>query len=84
VRDRSLNGGQTQPLKPGSLAILEELAVKPLPRAEVNHGVVDRLTREPCPLAEVVDLPSPYKRDRGGTCRHLQITEAGREVLRAR
>lgn len=74
---RSLNGGKTRPLTEASRAVLLQLVKAPIPRASVNPGVVDRLTREP-PLAEVVNLPSPFKTHRGALVPHLQITEAGR------
>lgn len=79
---RSLNGGATCPLTPAARAVLLRLAEAPVPRQRVNPGVVDRLTREPDPLAEVVGLPSPFVIHRGADIRHLRITEAGRaEVL---
>lgn len=81
-RERSLNGGRTHPLSPSARKVLSSLAESPVPRSQVNPGIVDRLTREPLPLAEVVDFPSPFKAHRGGTCPHLQITETGRTVLR--
>lgn len=79
--ERSLNGGQTRPLTPAAYAVLARLAMKPIPRSEVNPGIVDRLTRAPTPLVEVVDLPSPFKVHRGGTCPHLRIIEAGQTAL---
>lgn len=80
---RSLNGGKTKPLTPTGLAALRQLASGPCARAEFNPGVADRLTREPAPLAEPCEVRSPYKKDRGGMTRGLEITEAGRAALRA-
>lgn len=79
---RSLNGGKTRPLSPHAQLVLLDIAYQPKPRVQVNPGLVDRLTRMPDPLCVVVDLPSPFRTHRGKTCPHLQITEAGRAVLR--
>jgi hypothetical protein len=76
-----MNGGQTRPLTPHALGVLRQLAAAPVLRLKINPGVVDRLTREPDPLAEEVDLPSPFKVHKGGKTRWLQITDAGRALL---
>jgi len=54
----------------------------PEPKSEVNPGVVRRLTTCAEPLAEVVDLPSPYK-TRPGNVAHLRSTGTGRRLLAA-
>lgn len=78
---RSLNGGKTRPLTAHSLGVLKGISTKPVARGEINAGVWDRLTREPNPLCEVVQLPSPFKKHKGGDIPHLQITAAGRQLL---
>lgn len=85
-RNLSLNGGQTHALSAVGRAQLERLLAGPLPRTNVNPGVIDRLTRGSSPLAEVVQLPSPFKKDRrqdGSVqpCSHLRITDVGRQWL---
>lgn len=82
-KDRSNNGGRTHPLTLYATGVLRLLDICPRPYQEINPGVIDRLTREPNPLAEIVQLPSPYKVHRGDTCKHLQITAAGRDVVRS-
>ena len=77
-----LNGKKTHPLSAHALEELRNIARAPEPKSGVNPGVVDRLTRED--LVEVVDLPSPFKAHKGGTCPHLRITDAGIAVLQAR
>lgn len=79
--ERSLNGGRTRPLTSAARTVLARVAEEPVPRSDVNPGIRDRLTRKPTPLVEIVELPSPYKVDRGGTCPHLRILEAGRAAL---
>lgn len=73
-----LNGSKTHPLTGAALAVLARLAGSPIPRPEVNPGVVNRLLREE--LAAWVSLPSPYP-TRPGQYPHLQITDQGRAVL---
>lgn len=73
------NGVRTHPLSEKALDVLDSLGRAPVPTAEINPGICDRLTRED--LAEYVDLPSPYKVHKGGKTAHLQITDAGRKVL---
>jgi hypothetical protein len=52
----------------------------PLPSSSINPGVADRFLRGG--LATVEQLPSPYKKHKGGTCAHLVRTEAGdRELM---
>lgn len=80
-RPRSLNNGQTRPLTDAGRAALYRLRDQPVPRSALNPGVVDRLLRDPEPLAELVTLPSPFSTHRGAAIPHLQITAAGRAVL---
>ena len=72
---KPLNGERTHPLTPAALRVLADLCRAPIPRQEINPGIVDRLERED--LATVEDLPSPY-RTRPGKVRHLVVTAAGR------
>lgn len=81
MRDQSLNGGETRPLTKHTRGKLEEIARQPIACNSLNAGVLDRLTREPYPLCKRVSLPSPYKKDRGASVPHLQITDAGRAEL---
>lgn len=68
------------PLSSVAMATLRRLVdFGPEPKCEVNPGVVRRLTTCTIPLAEVVDLPSPYK-TRPGNVAHLRITEQGRAL----
>ena len=77
---KSLNGGtKMHPLSKHALAELKNLSKQPEPTNGINPGVVDRLERGG--LAVVVQLPSPFKSHKGRNCAHLQITQAGRDVL---
>lgn len=69
------------PLSAHAVSILDALASAPMPRQEINPGVVRRLTGEQ--LAEIIDLPSPYKKHRGSKIAHLQITAAGHKAKAA-
>lgn len=77
-----LNGVKTHPLTPASLEALKDLARRPDARQNLNPGVSNRLLREN--LVESVQLPSPFASHKGKLIEHLQATEAGRTVLRAR
>jgi hypothetical protein len=79
LRKTPLNGTKTHPLSQAALTVLLLLEEAPVPCSKVNPGIINRLDRED--LAEVVDLPSPFRAHRGGTCPHLQITQAGRDLL---
>jgi site-specific recombinase XerD len=70
--------GELPPLTPAALRVLVELVQSPVPRQEVNPGIVDRLTRGD--LVEEIDLPSPYKMVKGRVP-HLSITPTGRAEL---
>lgn len=72
-----LHGTKTHPLTSHALAELRSLLSGPRPYLEINPGVIDRLMRED--FIETVDLPSPYKVHKGGKCRHIRITPAGRD-----
>ena len=74
-----LNGTETHPLTAHARSVLARLARSPEPTQEINAGIVNRFDREG--LTEAVDLPSPYKAHKGGTCKHEQITDAGRAAL---
>lgn len=82
--DRSLNGGKTRPLTDAGWRALAGLADGPAPASTFNAGIKDRLTRTPEPLAVLVQLPSPFKGDRGDPRAHLRITDAGRRALQER
>ena len=73
---KPLNGTQTHPLTIHSQRVLAQIAKAPIASLLVNPGVRDRLLREN--LVEIVQLLSPYKKHKGGTCPHLQITDIGR------
>ena len=83
-RARSLNGGETKPLTESGWAALASLQSGPTPKVHLNPGTVDRLTREPNPLARRVELPSPFAKDKGGLCPHIEITDHGRRAERCR
>lgn len=76
-----LNGTKTHPLTPFALRTLAKLKAGPIPRQEVNPGVVDRLLRDD--LVTLIDLPSPYKNNAGGKCVHVRISGPGLSALRA-
>jgi len=77
---KPLNGTKTHPLSEHAKDRLREIEQAPVPTLALNPGVVDRLLRES--LVEIVQLPSPYKKHKGGTCAHLRITDAGRQALK--
>lgn len=79
---KALNGGRTRPLSADARALLTALTKGPVPTRAVNPGLVNRLTREPHPLAERVRLPSPYATGKGALIDHLQITEIGGKIER--
>ncbi len=81
---RSMNGGQTKPLTDHAREKLATLLDGDRPCQEFNDGVVDRLIREPQPLAVIVDGPNPYpsSRKKNPTINHLRITDAGRAELK--
>lgn len=74
-----LNGEKTHPLTAHAIGKLRELLDGPQPACGINPGVINRFMRED--LAEIVQLPSPFKTHSGGKIAHVQITEAGRAVL---
>lgn len=74
---KPLNGERTHPLTAHARANLALIRTTPKPKHSFNPGVVDRLTRQPNPLAEVVSLVSPYPSHRGKKIPHLRITAAG-------
>jgi len=75
---KPLNGTKTHPLTDAAKTALKLLTRRALPAQEFNPGIVDRLTRGD--LAEIVQMPSPYK-TRSGNIAFLRITEAGRREL---
>jgi hypothetical protein len=74
-----LNGSNIHPLSAHARSILDTLTRAPLPTQEVNPGVIRRFLVEQ--LVEIVQLPSPYKKHKGGKIAHVQITEAGRNEV---
>jgi hypothetical protein len=74
-----LNGTKTHPLTDFAKKALGQIAKHPVPRQEVNPGVVNRLLRE-C-LVESIELPSPYQKHKGGGIEFLKITKAGVDRL---
>jgi hypothetical protein len=79
-----LNGTKTHRLRHASRDALIRLLDAPMPKQELNPGVVDRLTRgNPHEwLARIVGLPSPYKWNSGATIAFLEITDAGKAALK--
>jgi len=73
-----LYGSKTHPLSAHARNWLATIAHAPVPRQDINPGVVNRLLRGE--LVEEVDLPSPYRTKHGGVV-HLRVTEAGRKVI---
>jgi hypothetical protein len=78
---KPLNGEKTHPLSSHAIGKLRELLTGPQPACGINPGVINRYMRED--LAEIVQLPSPFKTHNGNAIAHVQITEAGRAVLAA-
>lgn len=76
---KPLNGAKTHPLSDHAKEMLRRIADAPIPRAEVNPGVVNRLLRDS--LVEVVMLPSPYKTHGGRLIEYLKIVYAGRVAV---
>jgi len=74
-----LNGTKTHPLTDFAKAALGNIAKKPVPRQEINPGVVNRLLRES--LVESVELPSPYLKHKGAGIEFLRITKSGVDRL---
>lgn len=74
-----LNGTRTHPLTAHALDILASLTKGPLPRQNINAGVVNRFQREG--LVVTVELPSPFSSHKGRLIPHLQINAAGRAAL---
>lgn len=70
-----LNGNKTHPLTDFAKAALSQIAKKPVPRQEINPGVVNRLLQES--LVELIELPSPYKKNKGEKIAFLKITRLG-------
>lgn len=70
-----LNGNKNHPLSAHALRALRLIRNAPLPAQEINPGVVRRLIEGK--LANIVNLPSPYKTHKGKPIAHLEITEAG-------
>jgi hypothetical protein len=75
---KPLNGEKTHPLSAHAIATLTRIAQNPVPRQEVNAGVVNRLEREELVVRR--SGQSPYKTGTG-TVDFLEITEFGRCAL---
>jgi len=65
------------PLSPLALATLRRALRAPVPRSEINPGVVDRLHREG--LVTVEDFTSPFPSHHGRKIPHVLATLAGAE-----
>lgn len=62
------------PLSEHAYSVLKSLVRNgPRPSQEINPGVMDKFRREG--LAVEVQLPSPYKTHKGGTCAHAKATD---------
>ena len=68
---KPLNGENTHPLSPFAQSVLESLRSGPIPRSDLNSGIVDRLLREGC--TEIADLPSPYLIHKKKLIPHLRL-----------
>jgi len=79
MKHTPLNGVKTHPLSSHALGVLEQISKAPMPRQEVNPGVVNRLQRED--LVEIKLQESPYKSVK---CKiqFLFVTDAGRAALK--
>jgi len=74
-----LNGTKTHPLSDFARKVLGEISESPKPRQSINPGVVNRLLIED--LVKIVQLPSPYTKNKNKPIDFLKITKAGREIL---
>jgi hypothetical protein len=79
----SLNGGKTKPLTAASLKVLASLRQEAAPCRSLNAGTIDRLTREPNPLAKMETRANPYpsSKKREPEINYLVITDAGLQEL---
>lgn len=77
-----LNGEKTHPLSEHATMKLRELSIAPQPTLLINPGVVNRFLRDE--LAEIVQLPSPYKSHAGRNTNFMQITQIGLDYLARR
>ena len=68
------NGEKTHPLSQVALEVLRKLLKGPIPASLINPGIRDRLAREQ--LAELVNLPSPFKTSRGNPYPHGRMSGA--------
>lgn len=75
---KPLNGEKTHPLSPFAQSVLISLRSGPIPRSDLNPGIVDRLLREGC--TEIADLPSPYRTHKGKLIPHLRLIEGAAEA----
>lgn len=81
MEQRSMNGGKTRPLTDHAKGVLRKIASEPIPVQEVNPGVRDRFERGG--YTKITQYPSPYIKHKGGDCDHYELTEAGRNAIRA-
>lgn len=72
---------EMRPLSAHALAELRDIAASPVPAVSVNAGVVARLLREG--LVIIMQLRSPFRTHKGKLIAHLEITDAGRQRLKA-
>ena len=75
---RPLNGEKTHPLSAKAKEVLADICCNPVPRQQINPGIVNRLLRGK--LVREIYLKSPYAAHKGGTCVHLEATAAGKRV----
>lgn len=69
-----------KPLSNYALDQLRFLLMGPKPKLEINNGCVDRLTRDG--LIRSITRPSPYKVDLGKPRDFVEITDAGKALVR--
>lgn len=70
-----LNGEKTHPLSDHALSELRRVVQRPVPRSQINPGVIGRLLRDDLVVIEL--LTSPFPSHRGRKVAHVLATRAG-------
>lgn len=78
---KPLNGEKTHPLSAHALGELRRVVARPVPRSQINAGVIDRLMRED--LVVIENLASPFPSHHGRKIAHVLATLAGAERAKA-
>lgn len=71
-----------RPLSEHAFDILRRLTFGPIPSQQINPGVVDKFHREG--LSVTIQAPSPYKKHKGSSINHEQLTGLGRARLQTK